>query len=389
MRKSRLGPCFPDSTMWTSRPVPVHGSRLPARGGLLRRVVLLSLPALFGLWLALELFFRFAIPAAQKPLPVFDEREAMLRSDERGPRRGVYTAGRLAQLRAEWRTNNYGWNSAIDYEPAAGERRDLVAVIGDSFVRGLQVDVGERFPALLRERLAPGTGSEVYSFAHDGAPLSQYLHMARYAVRHFAPSTLVFVLVHNDFDQSLRDVVALPYFLQLEEGADGLVEVAPHPVPVYGLLRRSALVRYLYSNARLGSLFLRPAGEHFAANVDADAIARRVARIETLTRYWMTTLSRENPDRRIVIAMDAPREALYAGTLEESPVRWLNAMVGRLCGELGLEWLDLTIPFRHAFDATGERFESEVDRHWNEHGHRVVARALSELLLADSRSSAR
>jgi len=80
----------------------------------IKNIFLVSIPSLLFLFVVLEVFFRFAIPAAEKPIAYFDEHDMLLRSHESRRTTGLYTLGRSAQIRSRWRTNNYGWNSSID-----------------------------------------------------------------------------------------------------------------------------------------------------------------------------------------------------------------------------------------------------------------------------------
>ena len=161
---------------------------------------LLTVPAVILTFLMLELAFRFVIPASTTPFAYFDTAEQILRLDENGPQSGTHTVGKAAQIRGRWQVNNFGWNSEIDYEMNRREKT-RIAVIGDSFIVALHVDVEESMPGLLREKI--GDQAEVYSFGTRGAPMSQYLHMSRYVNKNSDPDILVFNIVNNDFDRSL------------------------------------------------------------------------------------------------------------------------------------------------------------------------------------------
>ena len=58
--------------------------------------------------------------------------------------------------------------------------------------------------AKLREKLH--SQFDVYGFGKSGAPLSQYLQMTRYVIKHFDPEIIVINVIRNDFDESLRRV---------------------------------------------------------------------------------------------------------------------------------------------------------------------------------------
>ena len=351
---------------------------------IVKGLLFVSIPSLVVLFVLLEVFFRFVIPAAQKPWVIFDRENLMLRSDEKRRVGGIYTIGKLADVKARWRTNNYGWNSSIDYvEGNPGQR--LVCLIGDSFIRALQVDVDKSVSSLLRDQLnTVSTEYQVYSFGHDGAPLSQYLHISRYVNRHFSPETLVFLLIHNDFDESVADLVSKPYFLQLRLNGAEVREVQPSERPLYQFLTYSALFRYLYSNLRLARFHFgleRKTGD-FNANVDVAAVHKNRRIVRNAAEYVMRALKNENPGKRVLFVMNAPLNDIHDDRLAESSVLWVNEMVRDICEHKELECLDLTTAFAADYARNRHRFTFTDDGHWNEYGHRVASEAVLAQLMS-------
>ncbi len=345
----------------------------------------LVLASLLVCFLISELVFTFAIPASTLPEALFDSADRILRYDPDGRRRGLFTAGRWAQQRGRWQINNAGWNSEIDYKPAGERERPLIALIGDSFVEGLHVDVDETIAAVLRRRLGPAW--DVYGFGMSGASLSQYLLMSRYVARHFAPEVMVFIIIHNDLNESLRELIPQDHMLQVSLADGAFSEVAPKPYrpsPVRRLLRRSALVRYVTLNARLAQFVSRIAsgGEKrpFRSNVEVEALASERELITRATSFLVGRLRDENPERDLVFVMDALRPDIYAGTLDESPLAWMNDLMAAVCREHAVTFIDLTPPFLAHYRERGEAFNSRIDSHWNEVGHRVAAEVLAERL---------
>ena len=154
----------------------------------LKQLAAITLPTLVVLFLLLEVVFRFVIPASNPPLGYFDDDTLMMRLDPASPE-GLNTIGAFARQPAKWRVNSYGWNSPIDYAEARTPGKKRIAVIGDSYIEALQVDIDQSYPALLHQRLAGS--AEVFAFGRSGASLSQYLHMSRYAAKTFDPDVLV------------------------------------------------------------------------------------------------------------------------------------------------------------------------------------------------------
>src|SRR6266498_273429 len=106
----------------------------------IRNIVTLMLPSVFLLVFFGEVFFTYVIRAAQQPWGYYDPTDKIARFAVE-QREGVYTIGRFAEQRARWRINNAGWNSDIDYVSADKRSKPLIAVIGDSYIEAMHVDV--------------------------------------------------------------------------------------------------------------------------------------------------------------------------------------------------------------------------------------------------------
>ena len=93
-------------------------------------------------------------------------------------------------------TNNYGFINSIDYHN--NSKPDLM-VIGDSFVDAYQVENKDS----ISEKIAEIKKNKVYSLSMSGSALSQYLFYMKYAEKNFNPKEYLFVLVDNDFHESI------------------------------------------------------------------------------------------------------------------------------------------------------------------------------------------
>lgn len=333
-----------------------------------------------------EMFFRWVLPAAQQPLIEYDRAFNIPRYQSDGHREGISTTGRWCERPVHWRINNDGWNSAIDYAPAGDRGKPLVAIIGDSYIDALQVNVGESVADELRRRQEGRR--EVYSFGFSGAPLSEYLQMSRYVREVFRPEVLVFNLVYNDFDESLREMAPRPYFLQLSQGAGGLEEAPPKPYEpsrIKRLAARSAIVRYLWLNLHLPDLLQswkapQVDPDRFYGNVDAVELQRHRELVERATFDLVDRIRQENPDTEIIFMMDAPRTDIYEGKPGEGRLGWLHQLMRRACERSGCRFLDLTTPFRERYERDHVPFNFPNDYHWNEAGHALAAEVLDAAL---------
>jgi hypothetical protein len=309
----------------------------------------------------------------------------------------------LATINAE------GWNSTKpDYPRARTPGVLRVAVIGDSYVHGSFVNVGDGFPEVIERRLnGAGVRAEVMRFGMDGAPLSQYLHMLRREVRAFEPDIVVVLLIHNDFDESYRFLKTryTSSFLKLAIDDAGVVSEIPPADFVPGpadLLREFATFRYLYykTNAYLQLKWLvsrlwwggreEYAPEFISSAVDirnlADARRNRVAARYVLAQMKVLAAS---DGFKLAVAMDGVREAVYAGKAPDAyAVGKLNTIAREVTGELGLPFLDLQDTFAADYAHAQERFEFSYDWHWNVRANRLAGNAIARLLLTDPRLAA-
>lgn len=347
----------------------------------LKNFLLLTIPSLFILFLLLELFFRWVIPAADVPRAYFDEQEGMYYFDTT-VKDGLYTLGKFAEVRGRWHINNRSWNSAVDYDET-GEK-PLIAVIGDSYIEALQVDTGESYPDLLRKQLPPGYS--VYAFGKSGAPLSQYLHMSRYVRKYFKPRIIIVNIIYNDFAESIRShYPEYSYFLQLDTlSKDSLYEIPPRTRgdflqyhPWKKLIYRSALFRYCFFNLHISEMWRNWKGNRdkkFEGNIDVDEVESIKPEVHRATDYILGRLRAENPDSKFLFVMDGTRDGIYNNNGSGSKVAWMYTMMRELTGKYGFHFLDLTGPMKEDYQKHHRAFNAPIDRHWNEYGHALVAR---------------
>ncbi|KWT91986.1 SGNH/GDSL hydrolase family protein [Candidatus Magnetominusculus xianensis] len=352
-------------------------------------ITLITIPFMVLTLIALEIVFRYIIPASKSPLVYYDKKDNICRFDTRETSDGLFTAGNLAQLQVKWHINNEGVRSDTNY--STDRKKPLIAVIGDSFVEALQVDMKDTMASKLKEKL--NGQYEVYSFGINGAPLSQYLQTARYVNRRFNPDILVFNIVHNDFDESLCSMVLMSGFMCLEENGSGFTETIKPAMASRNktlfkkfVFEHSALLRYLWVNLSLkrsissltiyNKIFTGGTGKFYNANVDVQRLAALKPKLYNAVNYLMDKIKAENPHKKIFFIMDAPRADIYAGTLDNSSVIWLNTLFMETCLAHNFHCVDLTGEFQRHYKAEHRHFESPYDWHWNEYGHELAARAL-------------
>ncbi len=353
-----------------------------------KNIFLITLPTLLICLFLLEVGLRLVVVVADPPMSFFNEKELMYQY-EPGEKEGMMSYGPSAKHRANWRINNFGWNSLLDYKKEKSKPR--IAVIGDSFIEAFQVDVDKSFPALMGVKLEKDY--EVYHLGKSGSPLSQYLHISRYAAKHFDPDILIITVVHNDFLESLELFNGgNTQFLLLKDGADGIAEIAPRPNYSYQqysffkrFFKKSAIVRYFLVNLKINltlkQLFSKKKKQkQYNANIDVASALEHQPLIRKCVNYVLTKIKQENTGRRVIIVMDAPRFDIYDGKLKESSVLFLHQMMAELCREKKIELLDLSESMNADYRSKGKKFSWDYDAHWNEYGHSFVCRQVLEQL---------
>ncbi len=286
------------------------------------------------------------------------------------------------------RINNDGFINDQDYR--VSDQPPLVAVIGDSFVEAAMVPYARTFHGLLSE--AYRGKLRVYSFGASGAPLSQYLVWAHYAVETYRARALIINVVGNDFDESRIEYKSAPGFWYYAPGDDGKLQlrlVPYQPDTLTRLVRQSALLRYLAINLKaqyaVGAAVARmhsaggsaqPA-EPYAGNTASETSSPRTVHAkEAVDRFLQDVRQLGVPPQCIVFTVDGFRyqDAKQRGTGSFFDV--MRRYFLERAAESGMEAIDLDPAFLRRHAAAAERFEYPNDAHWNPNGHRIAADAL-------------
>lgn len=295
-------------------------------------------------------------------------------------------------------SNNYGFINNQDYTPAPSQ--PLIAVIGDSYVEAAMVPYDQTLHGRLARSLDPDI--KVYSFGASGAPLSQYLAYAGYAKNEFHPQKMIFIIVGNDFDESILSPSSSPgfhYFKDTNHAPLELTRIDFHPSIITSLVRRSKLAMYLATNlqaqhalANLKSLFSNAKPKQFVGQTKADVAPKRLASSRQAIQRFFELLPEMSglAPQDILFVVDGLRPHLYSqNTLKQAKKSYFAHMRKVFLGDAkrhGYMVADLQPVFQAAHKMTGKRFEFKKDGHWNAEGHRLAAQeALASPLLAPLR----
>ena len=98
-----------------------------------------------------------------------------------------FSRGSFFEVKSKKSTNNYGYFSSKDYLI----NKNLVAVIGDSYVVASEVDNDETFHSLLDKEI----NQDVYAFGVNSDQLSQYLFNTQWVTKKFKPNIIIYSIV--------------------------------------------------------------------------------------------------------------------------------------------------------------------------------------------------
>ncbi len=366
----------------------------------------LTLPAMVILVSALEILARVALPVSDCPTVTF---HPFFGNHFTPNQQGTYIKGIDSEIKAAYSINSEGWNSPVEYAHSKPGGIFRIAVIGDSFVEALQVDIDKSYPYLMEKQLNRSSRNfakkarpvrfQVYTFGHSGANLVQYLNVLRRISVTFKPDLIIVNITHNDFKESLYERGRIDYW-SARQIADSFKEVPPTPTRGLRLrrsARNSALVRYLVINLsiqeRIRYLYnasgLRARG--YAANIsgsDVDLFGDGLL-LRDLLVYVFRNMKyiAEHADSAVLLIMDGNRQAIYRGEspYHSTPFR-LNAAATNVAREIDIPIIDLTETFERNWADRRHPFDWKCDGHWNHHGHGVVANAVGHWIVNNSRS---
>ncbi|QJB56606.1 hypothetical protein [Pseudodesulfovibrio sp. zrk46] len=285
--------------------------------------------------------------------------------------------------------NNFGFINDQDY--TVDGDRPVLAVIGDSYVEAAMVPYEETLQGRLAKSLA--STYRVYSFAASGAPLSQYLAFAGYAKDKFKAQKMVFVIVSNDFDESLTKYKSAPgfhYFTLPPKENHELVRMDYTPSSTVRLLRHSRLALYLVTNLQLtntiSTLFSDAPAAVNVGQTSADANEERLNDSKYAVDAFLALLPEYSglQPSDIIFVVDGLRPHLYSETNLKNVSKSYAAQMRDYFIAQALQQhftaIDLTDAFIKDFEQHRQPFEFPKDGHWNGRGHGIAAQQTSNVL---------
>ena len=276
--------------------------------------------------------------------------------------------------------NNKGFVDNQDYV----DGQKIVAIIGDSYIEAMRVPYDNTIQGRLARDLS-SKNIKAYSFGASGAPLSQYLAYAEYADSTFDPLFLVFTIIRNDFHTSLLRDKSQPGFHYFSEEAGDLklTRVDYKPSFFKRILRKSALIRYLFFNVGAKTIWYWFASD--VADVPPRVSENIISRSERVVQEFLRVLDQKKyvPNDRVIFAIDGLRNAIYSSSVEDAKGSYFWRMRQYFLQEarsFGFQVIDLQEVFAKEFAARHLAFEFENDRHWNGYAHGVVFEQIRKII---------
>lgn len=351
-----------------------------------KKILFPFISILIGIFLSftiLELIFR-VLPTRDSlmQLPV-NQTNPVIRFKEN--RDVIWSHGANFSIVTKKHVNNYGFLNDQNY--FTEDNSPLLAIIGDSYVEAAQVENKDALHGILSQ--AAAGKARVYSFGASGSALSTYLAYAKYATEEFNATALVFIIVGNDFDESLTKYKDAPGFHYFSSASDrlNLVRKDYQPTLIKRLSRQAALIRYLVLNILLnwqsmGNIFVTDtenAEEKYVGNTRANVDEERISDSKKAVNRFFEELPLQTNlgVDKILFVIDGMRPHLYNPmALRKANGSYFDLMRKyfiEVAVNKGYEVIDMQPVFIMKHKSEGIRFEIPSDGHWNEDGHRLVA----------------
>lgn len=351
-----------------------------------KKILFPFISILIGIFLSftiLELIFR-VLPTRDSlmQLPV-NQTNPVIRFKEN--RDVIWSHGANFSIVTKKHVNNYGFLNDQNY--FTEDNSPLLAIIGDSYVEAAQVENKDALHGILSQ--AAAGKARVYSFGASGSALSTYLAYAKYATEEFNATALVFIIVGNDFDESLTKYKDAPGFHYFSSASDrlNLVRKDYQPTLIKRLSRQSALIRYLAFNMKLNWQSIENMLDKntdntdvkFIGNTRADFDEQRISDSKRVVDSFFDELPLQTGlgNDKILFVIDGMRPHLYnTTTLIEANGSYFDYMRKyfiKIAMNKGYEIIDMQPVFIKKHSLEGIRFEFPTDGHWNEAGHTLAA----------------
>ena len=105
---------------------------------------------------------------------------------------GIWVRGGFGEIKSHYSINHQGWNSIVDYADL-DDNKIKIAIIGDSYIQGMHVDVDNSIGRILEKK---SSNYVVHEFGRDGANIVDYSLVYNKWIR--GKYDYVFILASDD-----------------------------------------------------------------------------------------------------------------------------------------------------------------------------------------------
>jgi len=333
-----------------------------------------------ALFVAMEVFFRVAVLAPEMPYDRYDAASGMTLSDPGLQKEGTFTYGKKGEIRANWRINEAGWNSAFEFEQQ-GEK-PLVAILGDSYIENLYCEPKDHMDAQVHDLL--GGNHRVYGFGRRGIAMSQFPLMTRYIVTQYHPEWLVVVINHRNIGESIPRIRRNKMMNQYEVMGDSVVRIPAEPYKVNSLKRiliKSAFYRYFFTNFAFQIKWPRLTWDQTPVQaMPPNRDPKNNPIKEQVSHVILQDILAEAGDTKVLFVLHPERKDMYEAESLPPQSHHMEVMT-RVLEDRNLDYIDLHPVFFSAWQREGKKFEFDNNNHWNAYGNAVAAQGVAEALL--------
>jgi hypothetical protein len=275
------------------------------------------------------------------------------------------------------KTNSLGFFSDYEYENNAS----VNFIVGDSQVEAVQVRFSETFHQIIEKK----TNKKMYNIGLSGAPISQYHAYVNEICERYKPTNIFLLIIPNDFKQSLKEHRIRNGWFHYDKS--GSLKPTPYEISWYrALANNSSLIRYLYFNLRIGSLY---------NNIFRNYAKKELGEIKTLEEkkdiFFKLDKKAINiffksfdPNcvnkRQVLFILDANRyseDELGLNVYQNGSAIASFEYFKEIAKKNDYDVLDLNEYFKKDYQKNSIKFEaSKYDNHWGKYGHKLAAESI-------------
>lgn len=347
------------------------------------RLILLAFISVLVAIVLIEIFLR--ISKVFIPPPHLTQKSAIYGFEHIPNAKAVYKS---LEFQTDISINSHGLR---DYEISEEKPKGLkrIAVVGDSFVEGLQVHLDRTIPKKLEQGLKDNN-YQVINFGVSGFGIEQKYLFIREKVLKYNPDIIILFLSTNDLDDIKNN--------GLVSTANGTIKFKYKPMDkrvefLKSHLRKSYLANFLFLiNLKKTNAEKNLPMEHrlYQGIVDDE-----VQNYLDLTKQLLLESRKVSELNRseFILVIGADRIQVNQNyennfktqyNLTKTQTDFFNNYFSQFAKDNSIVYLDLSPVLRKEIkEARDVYFKS--DGHWNEHGHEFIAKHLRELIIESNR----